>query len=437
MKKTVSLLLALSLLLSSFCLFAYAAENGTDYTIIDPYAAVDWDTFDTYKANLHTHTTASDGDETVSDFVEAYYRAGYDILALTDHGVINYGWNKDRKTNGIFNGFKKVEPMSEEQYTRITTGADRGGRGMTDITGGIECNMAVVSKTHVNGYFTTWGQGVWGKDNDYKTAPAEIEKAGGYSVLNHVGDWVDSEHFPERSHDEKFIAYFADIFTSYPTCLGMEIVNNTDRVTKADRALWDELLSVVIPTGRNIWAFADDDSESLGDVGRSFELFPLAANTEENVKQAMIGGAFFAASRYDKTDPLHEFEGDGNVPLVTRIVTDQEADTITVEVDGERGCDKIEWIADGKVISEDYTLRLDDFDGELGCYVRFQLHSKGGVTYSQAFELRYGGRDDREVPSKWLPDNFAGDIARAYFQRLGFALLQLIAEKLMAWMHII
>lgn len=185
--------------------------------------------------------------------VEEYYKADYDILAMTDHGVITNGWTSERETNGIFNKFRKVYPMSEENYERITKGLDRGGRGMTDIRGGIECNMAVISKTHVNGYFTTYGQGEWGIENDYRTAPVEIEKAGGYSVLNHVGDWVDSGRFPHRSHWNVYIAYFAGIFIDCPSCLGMEIVNNTDRVTRGDRELWDELLQVVIPKGRNIW----------------------------------------------------------------------------------------------------------------------------------------------------------------------------------------
>ena len=209
MKKVTALLLACALLLPSTWLLARAAGQ-TDYTIVDPYESVDWATYRTYLANLHTHTCASDGDPTLREMVNAYYDAGYDILALTDHGVINTGWRDERRTHGVFNGFRQVEPLSEEEYQRITTGADRDGRGMTDITGGIECNMAVVSKTHVNGYFTTWGSGVWGTENDYETAPREIEKAGGYSVLNHVGDWVNSNNYPERSHDEKYIAYFAD-----------------------------------------------------------------------------------------------------------------------------------------------------------------------------------------------------------------------------------
>lgn len=405
-KKTASAVLASVVLASSLACAAVAAEPEKDYTVINPYETVDWATYDTYKANLHTHTSASDGTPTLSEMVEEYYKHGYDILAITDHGVINTGWRDERKTNGIFNGFRKVTPMSEEQYQRITTGADRGGRGMIDITGGVECNMAVISKTHVNGYFTTYGQGVWGYENDYKTATQRIEKAGGFSVLNHVGDWVNSNNFPERSHKAMYISYFADIFTSAKSCLGMEIINNTDNVTRSDRALWDELLKVVIPTGRNIWAFADDDSEQLNEVGRSFELFPLAENTEENVKNAMENGSFFAASRYrkaEKNSGEEDFEGNGNVPVVTDIKVDQTENTISVTVDKDKTpCDQIRWIANGKIISTDYTIDLNDYEDDIGCYVRFELQGEGGVTYSQAFEVQCDGRVDEPIPEAKL-----------------------------------
>ncbi|MGN0467236.1 MAG: PHP domain-containing protein [Acutalibacteraceae bacterium] len=432
MKKFISILMSAVMILSVFGISAFA-EGQTDYTIVNPYESVDWDNWDTYKANLHTHCNASDGDPTLTEMVEAYYDAGYDILAMTDHGVINYGWNKDRETNGIFNKFRTVYPMDEETYQRITTGSDRDGRGMTDITGGIECNMAVLSKTHVNGYFTTYGQGVWGTENDYKSAPLAIEKAGGYSVLNHVGDWLNSNAFPERAHWDSYIAYFADIFTSCKTCLGMEIVNNKDIVTRADRALWDELLQVVIPTGRNIWVFADDDSELLEEVGRSFELFPLEVNDEQHVKEAMIGGSFFAASRFDKTDKNNEFEGNGLVPLVKSIKVDQEANTLSVAVDPGRDCQKIEWIADGKVISTDYTIDLNNFEDELGCYVRFQLHGEGGVTYSQAFELQYDGRVEKPIPTQanaWLHNTRFGQIFNQIYRSLPFAILAFVTEKI-------
>ncbi|MFB3891039.1 MAG: CehA/McbA family metallohydrolase [Phycisphaerae bacterium] len=42
-----------------------------------------------YKANLHTHTTVSDGTLPPAQRVAQYRDAGYDVLALTDHGVTN------------------------------------------------------------------------------------------------------------------------------------------------------------------------------------------------------------------------------------------------------------------------------------------------------------------------------------------------------------
>lgn len=430
MKKTTAFLLSLLLVFSLFSVTAFAKDSETDYTISNPYDKVDWDNFETYKANLHTHTTASDGDVVLTDMVEAYYKAGYDILSITDHGVINDGWLTERKTYPVFNKFRKVKPMSADDYERITTGADRDSRGMIDITGGIETNMATISKVHVNGYFTTWGNGVWGTENDYKTATVEIEKAGGYSVLNHVGDWINSNNYPERSHESSYIAYFADIFTSSKSCLGMEIVNGKDNVSRADRALWDELLQVVIPEGRNVWAFSDDDSEQLYEIGNSFELFPLKENTEENVKQAMADGSFFSASKFDKTDRQNEFEGTGEVPLVKKIIVNQEDNTISVVVDENRDCSKIEWIANGKVISDDYTIDLNDFENELGCYVRFQLHGEGGVTYSQAFELQYDGRVDKPVPENNRGFNFISRYFPIFYHTRVYALLAFIAEKI-------
>ena len=42
-----------------------------------------------YKANLHTYTSSSDGAISPEARVAQYRRAGYEVLALTDHGVTN------------------------------------------------------------------------------------------------------------------------------------------------------------------------------------------------------------------------------------------------------------------------------------------------------------------------------------------------------------
>ena len=123
--KTVGVLLA-ALILGSAVMPAAMAAAPTDYTVVDPYAAVDWDTWEQYKANLHTHSTFSDGEFTLPDMVEKYYDMGYDILAMTDHGVINYGWNKPHNTFPPFCKVRRGSPaagktVSDVPSTSITS----------------------------------------------------------------------------------------------------------------------------------------------------------------------------------------------------------------------------------------------------------------------------------------------------------------------------
>jgi hypothetical protein len=41
-----------------------------------------------YKANLHCHTTMSDGEVSVDERIEQYRRKKYDVLAITDHDIV-------------------------------------------------------------------------------------------------------------------------------------------------------------------------------------------------------------------------------------------------------------------------------------------------------------------------------------------------------------
>ncbi len=65
MKKTICVFL--SFLLAALCALPVCAAE--DLTITNPYAAVDWDTWGAYKAQLHCHTTASDGYLTIRTFL--------------------------------------------------------------------------------------------------------------------------------------------------------------------------------------------------------------------------------------------------------------------------------------------------------------------------------------------------------------------------------
>ena len=96
-KRIIAIFMAACLFIVSYSTIALAGDTDSskvDYTIINPYEDVDWLTWKQYKADLHSHTTASDGTSNLKDMLEAHYEYGFDIVAVTDHGVVDYGWTR-------------------------------------------------------------------------------------------------------------------------------------------------------------------------------------------------------------------------------------------------------------------------------------------------------------------------------------------------------
>lgn len=386
MKKILSVIMAV--LMFVICVTpAFAAETQSKYTITNPYETVKWGEWGSYKTQLHTHTTYSDSTLTLSETVEQYYKMNFDILAITDHGVHGVEWTKPAKMCHIigYNAYiGKYDTLTPERNEEIATGADRDGRGMYNLKSGIELNALVIRKNHVNGFFSDYGYDVWGTENDYETAVKENAKTGGITFLNHLGDWTDG-----KNNDPETIQFFSDIFIKYPSCVGMEIINERDTTTKHDRVLWDNILQVVIPSGRNVFAYSNDDAHALDTIGVSFEQFMLPEVSDEAIRTAMETGTFFAVGRRARAELGDDFFGgyETPYPVVTNIVVDDDKDTISVTANDY---DKIEWISDGKIIATGKTIDLNEHADEIGCYVRFQLAGEGGMTFSQPFVVDDG-----------------------------------------------
>lgn len=383
---------------------ARAQTKAVDYAIGNPYETVNWDTWKAYKGNLHAHSNASDGALHPEEMVEAHYDLGYDILAMTDHGVVNRGWNVQPQTVPLISFYAIVlnpRPMTDARYEEILTGADRGGRGMTDVPFGIELNAFSVNLTHVNGFFADYGQGLWGNENDYETPIAAVHERGGLTHINHLGYWLRSRNNPERATDPRNIAFFGDLLIKYDSCVGIEAIIETDNATRHDRMFWDALLEYVIPHGRNVWGFANSDVHNLRGIDTAYGMYVMPENTVANVRTAMENGTFFSCSRYARTELGNEFVPVGDPPLVTRVSVNQQTKTITLE---GRDYDTIEWVAKGQVIATGNTIMLSDYEGQIGRYVRAQLKGPGGICFTQPF-ITDDGSAPTPLPSKSFFEN--------------------------------
>lgn len=453
-RKVISLLCVAALLIGTFSTVAFAATD-VDYTIINPYENVDW-SWEQYKADLHTHTTASDGDDTLKDMIETNYDYGFDIYAVSDHGLTSYSWTEDQDVIYAIDFFvslrkpgTEIVALDEEgltfdgdKYNVVTEDGDdyyyqtyedgSQGQKMLRVPYANEQNPTSLNNAHVNTWFVDYGHGLVGGTSDYETPIKAVDELGGLSVINHPGEYTNArdEKYTEDAYDdsyEYYITKFENLLLEYPSCIGIDINSKGDGRTRHDRKLWDIMLMDLAPAGRNVLAIATSDAHRTTAAYTGYTRMLMPANTSANLQECMANGEFFAASRClgnhnelveyanylfengDDTakaamadvverqeedyDAKYEADYSLEAPFVNSVAVDEANDSINLDVSGE-WC--VRWIADGKTIAWGNELDLDEYSDNIGSYVRAEIFGEGGITYTQAFLLEYDGAPESE-----------------------------------------
>jgi hypothetical protein len=310
--------------------------------VLNPYEAVDWETWGQYKANFHTHTTNSDGDFSPEVVIEQYHSKSYDVLAITDHDYATWPWT---------------------DY-----GMDPSALGMLAVKGD------EYSGVHdVNAFYNFTET-----DLDMATGIAHVHEQGGLSQINHPGSYAYS--------NETYLNYFEQ-FTS---CVWLEVYNTGDRYPD-DRERWDQINErLFYEQGRFAWGSSNDDSHSTADLYRNFQFMLAPKLTEDAIRTAQTGGAFYFA--YEPNG-----SGDAKVPRIISIEVDNDAETITVNA---ADYDAVYWIGPGaETVAEGTVFNFSDYahrarisfidDVIVGYakrpFVRFVLDGPFGDSYSQPF----------------------------------------------------
>lgn len=440
-KKCLSIFMAVIMALSVTYLCAYAADDSTktkEYVIENPYKNIKWGEWKAYKTQLHCHTNASDGFLPVAEFVQRHYDLNYDIVALTDHGTLNRGWNvapdivplmriiKSERTNNN----APIIPLTDEEYNAYLNGTHESEtrtheNGMLDIPLGNELNMATpFADCHLTGYFAEYGQGNAGVYGDYETPSKGVMEEGGISMLAHVGEYVytdkDSENWVGMPIDDYYPTKFARLFMDYAgSSVGMGINSATDAHTRCDRILYDQILQKTIPNGVVPWSFTFADSHDAQSINYAYTMHYMPELTHEAFKNSMINGELFSITHYSNGVELNgmkempnfvekEVEDSksyllDNTPMVTRVTVDEENDTITIE---GTNFNEITWVSNTNVIlresnitSGKATLDLHSADllNDPYLYVRFYITGENGICYSQPFVLNVEGEEFEKV----------------------------------------
>lgn len=441
MKKIICLVLCAAMLACVCAPASAAVKADIDYTFDNPYENIDWDSWKGYKTQLHCHTTASDGCQTIKEAIAEYYDFDYDIVAITDHGTTNIAWNVAPQTIPIMRELRKertggastpIIPLTDEEYEGYTQGTAASEtrtheNGMLDVYGGNELNMATpFADCHLTCYWTDYGAGLAGVFGDYETPAAGVRKTGGVSMLSHIGEYVyidkDSADHVGQPIDEYYVNKFSRVFLDNAgSCAGMGINSATDAHTRCDRILYDSILLKTIPNGVTPWGFCFSDSHSDTSLNDAYSIIYMPELTEDAMRQAISDGNIFAVSHYSngvELNGMHEFEilGDdgeytpyedenweqvnwqsNETPVVTKIEIDDETDTIKVW--GEN-FDSITWVSGGNVIArqryitDGYAELCLDSDGLLSdpyMFVRFYITGRQGICYSQPITIYRDG----------------------------------------------
>jgi hypothetical protein len=217
------------------------------------------------RSALHAHTTGSDGELAPEALARHYERAGFDVLALTDHWRLSEARSTDRLL--------------------VLTGVE------------LNCILPEARDGHVLAF------GVRGEQGDLTALGGE------YAGLARTADWVEAHGG---------VAYLAHPYWTGVTPGSLELPANVAGIEvfnagcelEVGRGLsavhWDDLLE----TGRLCPAIAADDTHHPGfDSGHAWTWLRVADRSREAVLAALADGTF-----YSSCGPiLHDVRRDGDV----------------------------------------------------------------------------------------------------------------------------
>jgi hypothetical protein len=200
-----------------------------------------------FKANFHTHTTASDGNVSLEIRVQQYRDRGYNILAITDHDVINDVSSFCEKDFLVISGMETHPPCPFESdlYHLVCLNVPMG--------------------------FS------FPKNSDAETRIALVKKSGGEVIFAHP----------------YWNGFNINHLLTISGYIGIEVYNATaTKIGKACSSVqWDDLLTY----GRYLPAMAVDDAHQGRDIFMGWTMIKARSLTVKSVLQALRTGCYYSS----------------------------------------------------------------------------------------------------------------------------------------------
>lgn len=358
---------------------------------LDPYRNVQWDQTLRCKANLHTHTTISDGYWNPQQVVDLYHQEGYQILAITDHDSIT------GRTSWPWQEFDRIPPSAKSQ-TNLLNGklADQPGDGPGNLDyenrnpsalGMIAIQGNEMSRhLHANSLFSDWHSASTNLDEQL----SGVARRGGLAVMNHPAyHWTKKTPLPAEL-PESTVQNYISLYTRHTSLVAIEVINSYELLLANpshllyDRQLWDRILDALMP-GRPVWGLAADDMHRKKHFGGGWVVFLLPSLDEASVRRAFIEGAFYSCGL---TRPPAAAGASDLVPKIESITHDAAAGRITLRasINGKPVSeDSCIWIGQGgKTVHTGLCINYRTVPG-IRNYVRAEISGPAGTSFTNPF----------------------------------------------------
>lgn len=320
-----------------------------------------------YKANLHCHTTVSDGKWTPEQVKENYQARGYSIVAYTDHSV-----------------FVTHNELGDDSFLPLN-GYEISFREPSDSLLKRKCHICLISLDPDKQKHKYVCNDAYLKKNEHVVRLA--------SDMEYISDDYSGAHISDvikkAAKDNFFVTYnhpiwsleTKDEYRNYHGMHAMEIVNwncITEGYNDRNENIYDQMLR----DGKKIYCLAADDNHDAYPIGHpkndSFGGFTVIKAEElsyDAVAEALVKGNFYSSEGPEIKELYFE---DGKVHITSseavRIVMSTECRqyrTVTAERQGDT-----------------VTSAIFEIRPAMGVYVRFTVFDREGkAAYTNAYFL--------------------------------------------------
>jgi len=241
-----------------------------------------------YKANLHCHSTFSDGKLTIEEIKELYKANGYSAVAFTDHDVFVPHPELTDDSFVALHGYELqvIEPAPEGTLWKFKK----------------TCHMCMIAIDPDNYTPVCWHRSKFIPKHAEKSIPfvkfdpnePDYERV--YSVEG-VSDMMrrgrNAGFFVTYNHPTWSFENYLE-YTGYDAMHAMEIVNYSSTVLGYDEhneREYDDMLRA----GKRIFAVAADDNHSLRDVCGAYTMIKADKLEYKELMSALVNGNFYSS----------------------------------------------------------------------------------------------------------------------------------------------